>query len=315
VVQDTGIGMSVDQLGRLFTAFEQVGDRRRNAEGTGLGLAISQQMVQLMGGNIQVQSTLGVGSIFSFQLSFPATDRWQVPLLESRNQLVVGYEGAKLNLLIVDDRPENRSVLVAFLEPLGFGVTEAENGKVALNDLRSRLPNQLPNLVITDLAMPVMDGFEMLKQVRQDPLLCHLKILVSSASVTQLDRQTSIEAGGDDFLVKPVLMANLLESLQRHLGVVWRYESEDVAAGSQPEVAHLTNEFAEQKAIHLPDRATLENLLDLAQRGRLKQLLAAIDLLQTQDPQMQSFLSELRSLAKTFQAERIETILQAALAS
>jgi CheY-like chemotaxis protein len=204
---------------------------------------------------------------------------------------------------------------VAFLEPLGFGVTEAENGKVALNDLRSRLPNQLPDLVITDLAMPVMDGFEMLKQVRQDPLLCHLKILVSSASVTQLDRQTSIEAGGDDFLVKPVLMANLLESLQRHLGVVWRYESEDVAAGSQPEVAHLTNEFAEQKAIHLPDRATLENLLDLAQRGRLKQLLAAIDLLQTQDPQMQSFLSELRSLAKTFQAERIETILQAALAS
>ena len=315
VVRDTGIGMSADQLGRLFTAFEQVGDRRRNAEGTGLGLAISQQMVQLMGGTIQVQSTLGVGSVFSFQLSFPKTDRWQVPLLESYSQLVVGYEGAKRNLLIVDDRPENRSVLVAFLEPLGFGLVEAENGQVALNYLRSQIPNQLPDLVITDLAMPVMDGFEMLRKVRNDPLLCHLKILVSSASVTQLDRQTSIEAGGDDFLTKPVSMANLLDSLQRHLGVVWRYESEDVAAGSQSTAAHLTNEFAEQKAIHLPDRATLENLLDLAQRGRLKQLLAVIDPLQTQDPQLQSFWKELRSLAKTFQAERIETLLQTALAS
>jgi len=229
--------------------------------------------------------------------------------------LVVGYEGAKRNLLIVDDRPENRSVLVAFLEPLGFGLVEAENGQAALNYLRSQIPNQLPDLVITDLAMPVMDGFEMLEKVRHDPLLCHLKILVSSASVTQLDRQTSIEAGGDDFLAKPVSMASLLDSLQRHLGVVWRYESEDFAAGSQSTAAHLTDEFTEQKAIHLPDRATLENLLDLAQRGRLKQLLAVIDPLQTQDPQLQSFWKELRSLAKTFQAERIETLLQTALAS
>lgn len=178
-VIDTGVGIAIEDLQRLFQAFEQVGDRTQHAEGTGLGLAISQRFVQLMGSTIQVKSQPGQGSEFYFSIALPIAQDWaeqqrQRGIIGSSlaaEPYIIGYEGTPRTILIVDDRWENRAVIVNLLEAIHFNVVEAENGQVGLEQLE----HQQPDLVITDLAMPVMDGFEFLEKLRQSPLFNHLK--------------------------------------------------------------------------------------------------------------------------------------------
>jgi signal transduction histidine kinase/CheY-like chemotaxis protein len=224
-ITDSGVGIAPEDVQKLFRAFEQVGERSRQAEGTGLGLAISQQIVQLMGGKIQVESQLGIGSKFFFEVELLLNHEWVQQQTSSAGN-IISYVGEKREILIVDDRWENRAVIVNLLEPLGFIVTEAENGQQGLDKMREHLPD----LVITDLAMPVMDGFQMLKQLRHDENLQQLKVIVSSASVAQADQQMSTEAGGDDFLAKPVNAQELFNTVAKHLQLTWNYEIEATTA-------------------------------------------------------------------------------------
>ncbi|MEL6816386.1 MAG: ATP-binding protein, partial [Cyanobacteria bacterium J06598_3] len=127
-VKDTGVGIAAEDTAKLFHAFEQVGDRTRQAEGTGLGLAISQQIVQLMDGCIQVDSQLGSGSTFSFEIDCPLAVDWAHHRAVSKGRNLVGYEGPCRHVMVVDDRWENRGVLRSLLEPLGFEVSEAHDG-------------------------------------------------------------------------------------------------------------------------------------------------------------------------------------------
>jgi signal transduction histidine kinase/DNA-binding NarL/FixJ family response regulator len=219
-VEDTDVGIASDQVTKIFQAFEQVGDRQRQAEGTGLGLAISQKIVQLMNGQIQVKSQPGVGSDFWFEVELAIAIDWAHQNSLTTGKQIIGYEGQRRSILVVDDRWENRAVLVNLLEPIGFQLTEAENGQVGLEKIRQ----SQPDLVITDLAMPVMNGFELLKQVRGAHDLQHQKIIVSSASVAQADQQMSLDVGGDDFLAKPVEVSELFKLLATHLNLEWTYE-------------------------------------------------------------------------------------------
>ena len=247
-VTDTGVGIAPKDVTKLFQAFEQVGERSRQAEGTGLGLAISQQIVQLMGGQIQVQSQLGVGSKFWFEVELPLNADW-VQQQTSTAGNIVSYLGKQRRILVVDDRWENRAVIVNLLEPLGFAVIEAENGQSGLEKMREHLPD----LAIADLVMPVMDGLEMLKQLRNAEDLKHLKVLVSSASVTQLDRQMSIDAGCDDFLVKPINAQDLFNAIANHLQLTWNYE----------EIADSATSRSDSELM-APPPADLQVLLELA---------------------------------------------------
>ncbi|OLP20226.1 two-component system sensor histidine kinase/response regulator [Leptolyngbya sp. 'hensonii'] len=299
-IADTGVGIAPDQIEAIFKPFEQVGDRTRQSEGTGLGLAISSQIVALMGGEIQLKSQPGVGSDFSFEVRLPLATDWVRDSSTESGRVLVGYEGDRRTILIVDDRWENCSVLVSLLEPLGFNLVEAENGQVGLEKAAAQ-----PDLIITDLAMPVMDGFEMLKTLRQDDQLRHLKVIVSSASVSDMDRQESIEAGGDDFLAKPVQADELFQQLQQHLNLTWIYQTQEVAP-STPEMAiapALTRESA-----GIPDRDTLQVFLEMAQQGRLKTLIEAARELETNSPEMQAFLQQVIQLAQAFQAEELEQL-------
>ncbi|OCR00750.1 hybrid sensor histidine kinase/response regulator [Oscillatoriales cyanobacterium USR001] len=238
-VTDTGVGIRKEDLQKLFRAFEQVGERHRQDEGTGLGLAISQQIVQLMGGKIKVESQLGVGTEFFFEVELPLNNEWVQQQISAAGN-IISYQGKKRRILIVDDRWENRAVIVNLLEPLGFILIEAENGQEGLDKMRE----QLPDLVITDLAMPVINGFEMLKQLRDDQDLNQLKVIVSSASVAQADQQMSIEAGGDDFLAKPVNAQDLFNAVAKYLQLTWKYE--EVADAIAASTADLSN------SIHTP---------------------------------------------------------------
>ncbi|NJL88349.1 MAG: response regulator [Coleofasciculaceae cyanobacterium SM2_1_6] len=303
-VTDTGVGIAPAEIGKLFRAFEQVGNRSRQSEGTGLGLAISQQIVQLMGGKIEVTSQLGMGSRFFFTLDVPLAVDWiQQQTSEAGN--IVGYRGGRKRILIVDDRWENRSVVVNLLEPLGFVVDEAEHGQDGLEKMRE-LP---PDLVITDLAMPVMDGFEMLQEIRQAADLQHLIVIVSSASVSQADQQMSLDAGGDDFLAKPVHSQELFNVLASHLKLTWDYQEEESSAST------INSESADLDNLIIPDSGDLQILLELAQQGRLKKLTQLGAEIAAQDQKYQPFVDHLNHLAKQFQSEKIEGFLQQSLNS
>lgn len=308
-VADTGIGIAAEHLSQLFQAFEQVGDRKRQAEGTGLGLAISQQIVQLMGGQIQVKSQLGVGSDFYFTVALPLANDWVQQSKNRDGRLISGYSGARRRLLVVDDRWENRAVLANLLEPIGFEVDQAENGQQAL----AQIAAHRPDLIITDLAMPVMDGFEMLKQIRQSPTLRHQKVIVSSASVAQLDQRMAIDAGGDDFLPKPVDANQLFQQLELHLHLQWHYEPSPEAnllasppPQPQPEVASAD--------LIRPPAAILNALLEIAKQANLKRFRSHLEDLVQSHPQYDRFAAPLLQLCQQFRAEEIETILQKHLA-
>jgi signal transduction histidine kinase len=197
----------------IFKPFEQVGDRTRQSEGTGLGLSISSRIFNLMGSQIKVTSELEVGSNFFFEVDLPIAKDWVKDNMTNSGQNIIGYQGEKRRILVVDDRWENRSVLVNLLEPLGFELFEAENGQ---EGLEKALELQ-PDIIITDLAMPVMNGFEMLYKLRNTENIKHFKVIVSSASVSDIDKQKSLDSGGNDFLAKPVQVDELTKLLETHL--------------------------------------------------------------------------------------------------
>ncbi len=299
-IVDTGVGIASDAIGHIFRSFEQVGDRQRQSQGTGLGLAISQSLIQLMGGDIQVKSQLGVGSIFSFTLALPLTHNWaQQQSLDATGRRIVGYEGRSRHILIVDDHWENRAVLANLLESLGFTFTEAEHGRAGWE----RIEQEHIDLIITDLFMPVMDGFELLQLLRNDDRFKHLKAIVSSASVTQIDRRKSIDAGGDDFLSKPVRVEEFLTLLAQHLQLTWKY--------AQPEESPpLTVCHHPTPELIPPPIADLQILLELARDGMLKKLATTAEQIGQQNNIYQPFIGQVLQFTKQFQVERVEAFIQ-----
>jgi signal transduction histidine kinase/CheY-like chemotaxis protein len=302
---DTGSGIAADRLQHIFQAFEQVGDKSRQSEGTGLGLTISQRIVELMGSKIQVQSQEGMGSEFWFEIT-PLTGT-----ADSERQLIedtpiIGYEGPRRQILIIDDHWENRSVLVDLLTPLGFQVAEAENGRSGLETIAKLSPD----LIITDLIMPVMDGYELLQKLRNDGNLQHSIVLVSSASVAQIDRQQSLAAGGDDFLSKPLQIKELLQLLAKHLQLTWKYDqtnSNHSLSGN--------DQSSSLMELLLPGSIELQILLELTQDGMIKKLIATAEQIGQKNIIYQPFSMQIIKLAKEFQLDRIEIFLQKSLSS
>jgi PAS domain S-box-containing protein len=219
-VRDQGIGMSAREMARAFQPFEQVADARRREGGTGLGLAISRQLVHLMGGEIRVESRAGAGSVFSFEIEGPETQK-ESPVAPEEG-VPVGYLGARRKILVADDVPENRALLVAILGALDFRVDEASSGWETLNEVtQSR-----PDLVMVDLAMPVIDGVEAIRRLRRLPEGADVPIVATSASATPDAEASSLEAGANAFVGKPIQESVLLPVIGALLQLDWVYEEE-----------------------------------------------------------------------------------------
>ncbi len=302
-ITDTGLGIAKNDLAKLFEAFEQVGDQKKRSEGTGLGLTISQRIVKLMGGTIQVQSELGKGSKFYFTVELPLlVSNWsEQPRNLVAKDLIVGYEGQCYKILVVDDCWENRAVIQNLLVPLGFEIIEAENGQ---EGLERSLFNQ-PDLIITDLAMPVMDGVKFLQHIRESDELKHTRVIVSSASVAQEDQRMALDSGGDDFLAKPVDAHALFTSLANQLQLTWIYADEEKPV--------VVSEQLPTKII-LPPRQVLEALLESAQEANIKALREQLTKLTESDQAYAPFAEPILQLSRQFAAEEIEALLQNHLA-
>jgi signal transduction histidine kinase/CheY-like chemotaxis protein len=307
-VEDTGAGMSPEQLEKIFLPFEQVGETSRKAEGTGLGLTISRQIVTMMGGQIQVESTLGVGSKFWFDLELPEITSW-VDLSSSQNeQTIVGYQGRRYTILVVDDRWENRVVLANLLKPIGFEVIEASNGQEGIEQAKIGQPD----LIVTDLLMPIMDGFTMTQQLRQSPELGGIPIIASSASVFNFNRQQSQEAGCDNFLPKPVQAPELFSLLQHYLDVLWLYDSNEQSGAELP---LSTSVAAPATEIIVPPAIELTALYKAVRTGYVLDIRAEINRLQHLNSDYTTFIRKISELVDEFEMDAIIKLLEPYLAT
>jgi CheY-like chemotaxis protein len=297
-VEDTGIGIHADQFEEIFLPFQQVGEKRSSVEGTGLGLSISRKLVRLMGGELMVKSTVGKGSVFGFDLQLPIVEGI-MPSAAQPAQKIIGYKGPQRTVLIADDRQENRAVLVNMLSPLGFKIVEAENGQECLE----KALQCKPDAILLDLRMPVMDGFETVKQIRQRDKL-PMVIIAVSASVYKEVRARSLQAGCDAFLTKPVELETILDILQTQLQLAWVYAEEPEALIPLPGKSLAVSESAHG----LPEEQ-VRMLIELASKGRAKKLLQALADLEKIAQGQYPILEELRQFAKNFQFQEVITRL------
>ncbi|TVU53865.1 MAG: response regulator [Arthrospira sp. PLM2.Bin9] len=232
MVEDTGPGISSEEIDALFDAFVQTEIGRYSQEGTGLGLPISRKFVQLMGGDITVDSTRGVGSKFSFEipLDLATAQPLTITPLSSR-KIAIESDGQNYRILVVDEVPENRLLVARIIEPLGFQVLEAENGREAI----ATWETHKPQLIWMDMRMPIMDGYEATRQIRSRPCGDQVKIIALTASALSEQEVDIIDAGCDDILRKPFQNPDLLEKMAIHLGLRYRYlmEANPPSAASQ----------------------------------------------------------------------------------
>jgi PAS domain S-box-containing protein len=309
--EDTGIGISSDLLTNIFSPFEQAGNAQSKSEGTGLGLAISQKIVEMMSSSIKVTSELGQGSTFTINLSLKASQQ-NLEMLESNNRFaqrkIIGFSGEDQTILLVDDKWENRMVVVKLLEEIGFTIIEASNGQEALDTIAKIKPN----LIITDLVMPVMDGFEMIRQLRRSPDLCNIVIIVTSASVFSKDENQSIEIGGNDFLPKPINFDMLLTTIEKHLHINWLYEELKIPQNLESKPQNLMNQnpINFNGSLIAPTNAEIDILFDLVMQGNINSIIEHSIKLEQQDINLAPFARELQKMANDFQIKKIKEFIK-----
>lgn len=293
-VEDTGAGISAEEIETLFDPFVQTATSWQSPEGTGLGLAISQQFAELLGGRIEVQSVVDKGSTFSLELTVSLAAVEEVDRNKRPNRRVVGLEPGQptYRILVVDDRWENRRLLRQLLEPLGFAIEEAADGRDGVETWRQ----WQPHLIWMDMRMPVLDGYEATRQIKATPEGKQTKVIALTASAFEEDRQKVLAAGCDQFVRKPFRDEDIIDALEKHLGAAFLYEDANL-----------------EKAVRKAPAATAATLatLPLEWRHSLHQAAARADeetireLVQQIEAQHGELARELASMVRDFEFDHI----------
>ncbi len=307
-VEDTGVGITPGALSEIFKPFQQVGNYNHTTGGTGLGLAISRELTQMMGGELMVDSILNEGSVFWFDLLLPSVESIIVTT-NTDERAVVGYTGDKKKVLVVDDKWENRAVLVNMLTPLGFIVSEADDGQTAIE----KSIEFIPDIILLDLRMPSMSGIEVMRHIRQSPAGKDMIIITVTASAFDRDRQESIKAGSNDFLAKPFKLTKLLNMIQQHLNIKWIYEENGPAIPAKITDNSIFTVPSLKSQSVAPSQAELNALFDLVRRGDIDGLMAEANQLEANDAQLTPFVNHIRQLTKGFRVKELREFVNSYL--
>ena len=300
-VEDTGIGIAKEELDKVFLPFQQGGDPQYRIKGTGLGLSITKKLVMMMGGKLQVDSQLNQGSTFWITLDLPLGSVAEITPLVSPKSTIVGYQRTvPIKILVADDNRENCSVLVNLLTPLGFEVAIALNGQEAVE----QATHYQPDLILMDLSMPLVDGYEATRQIRQNLMTKEIIIFAVSARVFETDIQNSRQAGCNDFIAKPVRLEQLLEQLHRYFNLQWIYDSE-----AAEETIELTTAYSYTTPAVKPSAQQAAMLFNLAKRGDLSGILDYVEQLK-QDRHLLPFTKQVYQLANQIQLKQIRELVK-----
>lgn len=281
-VEDTGAGIASEELASLFQPFIQTESGRKSQQGTGLGLPISRKFVQLMGGDITVDSIPGQKTIFKFNTLVQEIEAVPLPIKQTK-QRVIGLEPGQptYRILVVDDRATNRQLLDKLLTPVGFEVREARNGKEAI----AVWDSWNPHLIWMDMRMPIVDGYEASRQIKANLKGQATTIIALTASTLEEERVVVLSAGCDDFVRKPFKEDVIFEKIEQFLGVRYRYESR-----AQPQELNLLSStfVLTPDRLSVMPRAWIEQLYDAS--SQLDE--AQMEKLITQIPEEHSSLAQ-----------------------
>ena len=222
-IKDTGTGIKEEEIQLVFKPFEQAKSTQEQKEGTGLGLAITQELVILMGGNITVSSVYGEGTTFSVKLYITESSSGEIAQKSDQTQSILAPKYLKkYKVLIVDDIYENRSLLVQMVNHLGFNTCQAENGLMAIDQLH----NEQPDIILMDIQMPRMNGYEAIEEIRSDDINPNIPIVLISANVFEEEQEKALECGANAFIGKPIQESEIINALKKFLDVEFISQAE-----------------------------------------------------------------------------------------
>ncbi|HWT38052.1 MAG TPA: response regulator, partial [Paraburkholderia sp.] len=261
----------------------------------GLGLAISRQFVRAMGGEVKVESDVGRGSVFWFELP-PALVEPCISHVASAAAIVTGYEGPRRKVLVIDDVQINRAVVIELLTRIGFAATEAASGAegIAIAQVES------PDLILTDIVMPGIGGLDLTRRLRAMPGFARTPIIAISASPFGVDGAKSLEAGANAFITKPVDFDVLLARVGELLGLEW------TRAAAPREAAFDTPAAC---PVSLPADAMSE-LHRLARDGNMSGIAQWAERIAISDPPHAAFAARLHQLARAYQSKAILQLVE-----
>jgi len=291
-IADTGPGIPAAELERLFLPFERGAAAREHDHGAGLGLTICRLLTELMGGSLQVQSEVGIGTRFIIKL-FASEVRAPVRFFGGQIN-IKGYLGKRRTVLVVDDLSEQRRIITQTLVPLGFEVIEVGNGPQALQWLATGGVD----LILMDVAMPMMDGFEASRLIR-DNHLTDAPILILSANAFADDREKGAAAGCDDYLAKPVHLPLLLDKMAALLELQWITEHPACSADTS---------ISPQAIAALP-ALLLDNLRSTLEMGYMQGFIEQLDDAEHHAPELAALLEPLRAMARRFRLSELARVL------
>jgi len=296
-IRDSGPGISAAEMEQIFEPFVRGRASHSGAvAGTGVGLTIAKMLTDLMGGEMNVSSTPGEGTLFRIRLFLP-----QVHSVQAARELPrinrIGYVGVRRRILVVDNEKVDRDFLQSVLEPLGFHVEQAASGYEALQVI----PRFSPHLVFMDLAMPGIDGWETIRRIRRQHLSdAHIAIISANAFDKGLENDAGVAA--EDFILKPLKVEELLAWVGRTLDLEW--VTAEPAAEPPPAPAPAP------RPLVYPPAATLAPLDEAIALGYLRGILNQLGAIEQQAPEYGEFVRILRDLARQFQFDAMQEILR-----
>lgn len=297
-IEDSGPGISSEEVEHIFEPFARGSTK---TGGTGLGLTISKMLTDLMGGELSVKSTLGVGSLFQIRLFLPEV-RVFTPADEApRARHRIGYSGERRKILIVDNEKVDRELLVSILEPLGFQLREAESGAECLEILTSFVPH----LILMDLAMPGIDGWETIRRIRRQQL-SQARIAIVSANAFDKGLENDVGIAPEDFILKPIEVDEFLDWVGQSLAIEW--------LDHEPPTPLLPPSQQECAGLDFPSGDILRELDELVSLGYIRGILKKIEAIEAQGQHLAEFAQVARKFVGQFQLEALSRLIKEGLA-
>lgn len=261
-VSDTGPGISPAQQEVIFNAFAQADSSvTREFGGTGLGLAISRKLIQLMGSDLNLSSQVGQGSTFSFNLTLPVTEaatQDQLPTNLLKNNALEGK-----TLLVADDSDLNRDIAQRIIQQAKGKLILAENGAQALSHVQDL--SSPPDLILMDLQMPVMDGYEAIRKIRKLPGYDQTPIIALTAGITESAHKEAIQCGANQVLTKPFTISQIISCLKSYLpSDAYQEENQATDQAATKPISDIPSDSTSDSEQHTSEKATTPPLLDEA---------------------------------------------------
>jgi signal transduction histidine kinase/CheY-like chemotaxis protein len=295
-VEDTGVGIHKSDIERIFQPFERARTARAKATtGTGLGLTITMLLTNVMGGDLVVKSEVGKGSSFQVKLLLSEVSRPRI--VSTKEDRVRGYVGPRQTILVVDDNEIQRNLVHDLLTPLGFNILSASSGRECL-----QLADQhKPNLILLDIAMPEMDGWQVAQRLRRSPRE-RAAVVILSANVVHPNRLLESDRLCDDYLMKPIDLRQLLKKIHALLNIEWTYEPESPRS-SVPAAASLP--------LAVPTGEEIDELIRLGKIGHVRKILDKLIEIERSSPEYGDFVVQMRAIVNAFDLRRYAVALEA----